>query len=538
MSAGGAPANLLVTLLRSPIVWALLMVAVLNFDPFGIGRATSAQSQAIFDRIFTVPAYPPGTGAEEQQRLAATPVSVVLVDEGYVQYAGEGRWPLRYKTQLSLLKEIVDWQPRAIFLDFLYRYRHDDEDAFQALLHYITQDARAAGVPIYLPVLLSGDGRFACSRPFQDENIELTDQSSILKDVNNDSVRKVFVGWSGCGDRMPLLINGQLNSRTPAMAMYRQLCADRLADSLKEPKNPNLTDFEKDLDASCEADLAEFRDPMNIQWGITATPLHRAIIQGQGQFCPPLESRAQAVGFSLKQLWAMLASAFSDSRLPPTFLSCLQVDTFNASYFDERSRIYEALDANPDYVRMGEPFPPEAFITDRYVFVGSGLDMVDRMENHLYESIPGVYNHAMAMHNLVHWGRKYVREMGKFYQILVEALGAILVVLAFQALMGRLDEPHRPYQLVLLVIAKLLAPFVIALLYMWCVVLFYGVLFDVRVSVGDWLGVGAIAGLVARYSLADLKNDIFEYYNLKQPQEVAGNASPEADGPGQDEPPR
>ena len=104
------------------IIYALLVgvifVVFSKIDPFGIKTAADIQSESIFMQLVGGPWY---------QSKAQEKITVVLIDDQYLEKTKDS-WPMPYVHQAHFLMDILDFNPKAIYLDIIYRHDHENED--------------------------------------------------------------------------------------------------------------------------------------------------------------------------------------------------------------------------------------------------------------------------------------------------------------------------------------------------------------------------------------------------------------------------
>src|SRR5690606_6728382 len=172
-----------------------LMLYVGIFNPFGIRDAADKSTENWLLRMHA-PFYPEQGQAE---------VVVVLIDD---QALSDMRtsWPMRYAEQARLLRQLLGYQPKSLFIDLLYTQRRFDGGSTESLRRVLLS-AREQGTPLIL-----ADYRDAAGR------------SQLLPELRA-AAQTAQVNWSGYGERYPLVLDAtQGDPRTPALQLYQTAC--------------------------------------------------------------------------------------------------------------------------------------------------------------------------------------------------------------------------------------------------------------------------------------------------------------------------
>ncbi|MEF2145034.1 MAG: CHASE2 domain-containing protein [Desulfovibrionaceae bacterium] len=187
------------------VIWGVVGGLWSTLDPFGLGRASSAYSQQIVDRV-TAPFY----SSAGQDRIV-----VVLIDDATLESRGEG-WPPPYDTYSTFIYRILRQHPKALFVDImLERMRLRDKESFE-----LAHDTLAALVPEYgIPLIF---GQSSPGAP------------NLFKDI--PGVETAAITWNGPG--YPLLLSGVGQTQlTPAASLYQHVCAEADIGSPGCPEN-------------------------------------------------------------------------------------------------------------------------------------------------------------------------------------------------------------------------------------------------------------------------------------------------------------
>lgn len=327
-------------------------------------------------------------------------LTTVLLDDAFLSREGRS-WPLPYAAHAEILGRIARFQPRAIFLDFLFLHPHQGDDSLPLLvdtLQWLDEQ--------HLPVLV------AAPNPCLPPTAALADGSPELRpglgvmDAVTAVATPVIVEWESYGELYPLAFAPRsFAEEAPRAARCAEAEAEgpwrSVALSLFEAacRNGNSA-------TGCRAWRAEPRaapPPMLVRWGARVPPDDEAAESDPS--CEGLDfSRNDKARWSLRVLRADLFRGFTHDE--PRFQSCPFIDTLSLS---------ELFLRDPE---TGHDWTPEevehelrALLHDRVVLVGSGLAQSnDKTVSPVHGEVPGVYEHAMALDNLLTYGPDYYEQ--------------------------------------------------------------------------------------------------------------------------------
>ncbi len=463
------------TLLVS-LFWGLLG----QLDPFGIKSAAALHSESIFMRIIGAPWY---------QSAAQDDITVVLIDDNYLEEIGL-YWPMPYYEQEWLLSNILAFEPRAVFLDLLYRHKHEEaDDSVQLLLDTISQTGEdKPQIPIFIPYLIEDrQGINTCNgQPDNSSTPPVTAgsmviQDSVIKEFRESNTVKTYVGWAGCNNRYPSYILQDSNYKTPAFALFERSCN---GDSQK------TTHF---CQESYSGNSNDFIEPMVINWGAGVSTSNQAALENENISCTPnpvgLYSKFK---YSATQLYTSLRQSLSSNPERGTSEQCPYTDTVHATWFLGSSPKTHA------YL--------EEMLRDRIVLVGTKLDAIhDYIISPVHGQVPGVYLFAMALDNYLTYGTEYFKEMNTKLAILIE----LFVLFSISFGMGVLSK-YNPVLLwdiektagnahkVRKIIQKAMSAITLLLLYKLIIpvamsFLFAFIMWKCRFAPMDWIGVSFLS---------------------------------------------
>jgi len=372
-------------------ICAVLGWTMMAWAPFGVDEHTQAATRDVIYRALG-PLY---------ESAAHESITVVLLDDTAMARLGAlespvgfiaNDWPARYADHANLLLTLLEYRPRAIFVD-MHFVRERVGDATAGQLYSILQLARARGET---EVLIGGGFRSTPATPMQARIAE--------------HAQLVPIFWRGAGESYPLTVcesrpgtkcggeeNGESEGETEtgserivafgAYALYRSLC---LGDHPWRHCEGEVLQAEPD----------EPLPPLSVIWGNrprqdvptwpgTEEPARRDCVPApQG----PLEVAGHAVRFLVRGLAG--GSAEPKARRCP-YHRTLPADLLMARHWSSEDRDKELA----------------GLLHDGVVFYGGSFaGMADLVASPVQGQLPGVYLHAMALDNLLRLGSGYIRD--------------------------------------------------------------------------------------------------------------------------------
>ncbi|APX93250.1 hypothetical protein BWR19_10075 [Halomonas sp. 1513] len=327
----------------------LLGFWALSGDPF---RLSSTSDQALSAAYHNL-----------QVRLSSVsppPLTVLTIDNDDIRRAhaedffDSDDWPLDYDDHRRLLTWLVDSgdrPPAGVFYDIFFEQPRTSSGDLAGLGERLAKLAEFDDLP---PVYLAGGGDYMpISQATQDAlgGAQLTP-----------------IAWSGLGDYYPLaapLSPGAHPTATPAPLMYQALC---------DASNR----------ACRELDLQQ--PPISLRWGLRS-----------GDTCVPDSWPSRAWSSTARVFASVMQGVVNVAPPPPANPACLPIRTLRLQQLHE----YGPAALVPPGVAEDEPYA---------VMVGVTMPSAgDFHPTPVYESLPGVYLHAMAFENLWRAGDNYLR---------------------------------------------------------------------------------------------------------------------------------
>lgn len=280
-------------------------------------------------------------------------IVLLLLDDAFL-LRHDLHWPLPYQEQAKVLARLLHYRPQAVFVDLLYSHDHSRANETPQVLanvfaRYAQQD---------IPVLLASTG----------QTLPQTNQADTLSELAKVT-KPAIIQWDDQGDRYPLTVTGSDGQPlpTPAQALYQEYC-QRQTCELRE--------------------MAADAPPIAVQWG-----LHTASQQpllSNSQHC---QLRSSALAETFQMVLTALFWRFST----PATLPCPYTLTLNAAELETTLPEERAL--------------LRSVLQGRLVLVGADITgAADRIHSPVHGQIPAVYQHAMALDNLITLQADYYRD--------------------------------------------------------------------------------------------------------------------------------
>ncbi len=319
-------------------------------------------------------------GSSDYGQGARDNITVVYMDEIFlddiesIKFLGQEYvdWPLPYKTQAAIFNRILKYKPKAIFIDLAYLKQRENNTELSYLSEGFVENAKHAGkegaeVPIFLAAL---ETTVFDIQHNAHQHIRLP-----LEKFNQITV-PTLVGWDNSSSHYPLTMNvAGTEYPTAAFALYQSVCAP----------NCNISNRQSSL----------YKDALAIQWPDRDTRyLIHTSDNNENTGCHSSNKpfwRKTLVLFRQK-----LKSVVATQNYEPSY--CPPVDTVHASIL---------IDPNTHHFQKSL----RELIEGRVILIGASvLGAEDLIFTPTHGMQPGVYLHAMALDNLLHYGIEYPRD--------------------------------------------------------------------------------------------------------------------------------
>lgn len=451
--------------------WAAVVAGLLmQLDPFGMSSATDIHSEKIYSRFISGPFYPTGKDNPAQNKI-----TVILVDK--YKYS----WPPSYKKQAAWLSEILLHKPKAVFIDFIYVKKHENDKGLGELVKTIKEST----IPIYIPFLAEADS-VTCADDHPRTAHQILKKDTTIKEIREAILKngyehkienQTFIGWSGCGNRYPLYLGNYTRFPTPALTMFKQYCRD-YKDSYIHAARVCKHGFDR---------IEEYYSkPMAVIWGTRTSEANQKLFNDFGLPC-----KSPTFLDHLLHLPGDIFEGVPDRGIRS---NCTHTDTVLFSMFNSSTE------------KVEDPFDP--FIKDRYVFVGVDIPLSnDFIINSINGKVAGVYLLAMAFDNLINFGTEYNHDLDKLPKaaltIAVLFISIFLLKIINLGLKKIKNKDNKSWFYFRCVVIKMVLPF--------SLVLGSGFLFmQLNASPADWIAIAIAIFYFSPVSISKIINSILD----------------------------
>jgi hypothetical protein len=385
---------------------ALVLIGALLFVFHGIRYYLTPWSQAIINGIVKY-SYP-HTGQKE--------TTVVLFREENLQQLKEP-YPVSYTRHAMVVDALASFEPRAIFIDFVFMDKRDGTDKLQQAIC----DAQTARIPVYVAAIRPmEDPDFPCAKKVSAQMAPVYAASGVLTYAHRIAYEK----------RVPA---------DPGPAGDKSASDKRVGHKRVRDKGVGAKDTEKDTVV-----VKEFLTTPAFAMASALGKLEAGetqdmeIIWGNG--VPKVNTKWMAECARSGSWFAHLVSIFADNPLKTSKLRCPYTRTVSVAHLLLSSNDKELAD----------------LVRGKVVFYGAAFDLAgDRVASPVFDELPGVYLHAMAYDNLVTLGKNYKRAEREFLtpslagrQISIPLTGVVdaLLLLVTVTIVLLVEEPPLPVQ--------------------------------------------------------------------------------------------
>lgn len=381
---------------------SLFLALLYQLDPFGLSSLSQHHSQRLFQR-WTADLYP--------DREAARKINVILFSDSDLEKMHLS-WPPPYSVHAEILERIVEFSPKAVFVDIAFVDRYRNDPTFMELGEII-RTYREENIPLY----------FAAGRT--DGNLP----DGVIPELA--AAGALLVSAPGTGDDRQSF-SYPLEVKINSEKQKHRECATRLSAATAMYASSLLNDStERDsqLQRSFLTRKGYLDEQRNSDMQLVWRFFHKA--GNNGPFRCERISRSPLLNFWQGLNWDL---TFSDvvpknrsSEVPSTVQICPPQDTISV----------EQLLFN-----LTQPFIQELTFSlqQSYVIYGAYLAFnEDLVHPPTHTPIPGAFYHAMALDNLLTFGSEYRRTAESVFDCLrltkpmaIELLSLLLLVLLVQ----------------------------------------------------------------------------------------------------------
>jgi hypothetical protein len=359
---------------------------LLTYDPLGFGNFSGRVSEGILYNI-AAPFYGKGAFGGPDATPEAAPVSwnkhisVMLFDDSALGSLNTS-WPVSIDLHTKLLSDLYEtYKPAAIMIDLSFIDRRDgQQENLEALRDLLLKIREEKTTTVYLAA-----------------DSTVPKNSNILEELR-DAATLAAVAWPAphYAFEDPLYYPmAQRNTDAltatfegPAYTIYRDLCLNATSELRASMHCPDAKWLAPD-----------FHDPMQVVWGVEAPNLN----WDQSNLGEHFNCKAVS-----PSLYGRLL-AFADYKFSESDEEFLQTCPYAQlilvrNFMDPKFRAYK--DVQEAYANALGPSSEGPKI----IFYGAQLQgMEDSLYNYTHGKVAGVYLHAMALDNLLTFGRQYIR---------------------------------------------------------------------------------------------------------------------------------
>lgn len=392
----------LTTIIRY-FIFVFVGVFALGEDPFGLASSSQMAFQNAYINL-TAPFY---------KESAQNDIVMVSVDEESMAYLHDkgvtraNNWPLVYKDHASILKYLLEAQPRAIFMDVYFKEERATDETFNHLQGVIKR-ANSKAIP-----LLFAQGY---------EHEQLTPMQLKLDAYGGLAVN----GWQNYETHYALKLD---NEESIAYRLYRIACLE-----------------DQPFD-SCSANTLQPQDvaagtSFAVQWADRAADVpfpqysELACDKPARQAYQVPDALDRVVDIVIKTMGIVTRGFFNDPN--NTHSPCLYHQTLPVEQLVD---VVKAININE--ACWGEA-KSDAVVTQQYqdakrlchllkdkivIYTVNIEAATDKFDSPVHGSVPGAYRHAMALDNLIVEGSRITYKLDDYINSVNHIVWAVLVAL-------------------------------------------------------------------------------------------------------------
>jgi CHASE2 domain-containing sensor protein len=354
------------------LVWIVFLYALgaACFVFHGIAFHLTPWSQAVVNGI--VKHWYPDVKREE--------TTVVLFREQNLEDLGE-TYPVSYKTHAQVLRRLLDYKPRAVFVDFMFLEKRANEPELRDAICKLTEN----GIPVYLASPSVAETHTKGKPDIKNES----NANRVVSRVRQELLNCREPSPSGI---KPQLVNAEMESTYGVSGVLEYKLEGKTADGKED--SPAMAMLPPELKSSMG------KEPMEIIW-----PSGRPLPVNNWIICERTEGLVE-----------ILSHGPETEEIKS---GCPYTPTISVRHLlkDEHPHITNALEK-------------------RSVFYGAGFEGAgDVLVSPVYKAMPAVYLHAIAHDNLLTLGNNYKRAKTTLISQLVNhgLLLVIVLILIFPA---------------------------------------------------------------------------------------------------------
>lgn len=383
-------------------VYTFVGCLVLLENPLGMADASDAAFQRAHNRIFS-PFY---DNSAQDTSLA------VIVSESSMKYLYENgiteanSWPLLYSDHILILEKILNFHPRAVFVDIYFKDKRSTDPSFEEF-EYLLDDANALGIPLLF------------AKGYADE--KLTEAQKSLDKYGGLTVN----GWEYYSDRYTLKPHGE---NSVAVDLYEIACGKHNAYKACEEEKLDIGQVSEDEAIAVDWSLKPGRNLFPDRIRLDCISPNELFVESVDESFFSKLTQYISTGYNYLRLYTL------DVDNP-----CLYTNTLPA----------ETLISIVKKGSESELAQLQVEVEDKIIFYGIDIGaMTDEFNSPVHGLVPGVYRHSMALDNLITEGKfvKFKKDDAlDFWDCVCWFAICLTVLLRQKELIGRIPGVSKYY---------------------------------------------------------------------------------------------
>ncbi|HEY1542836.1 MAG TPA: CHASE2 domain-containing protein [Xanthobacteraceae bacterium] len=338
----------------APLLSVFIVFFFTVLDPFDFESATKRQSAKLFYKIYAT-LYP--TTSRDK-------ITIVRLDDYTLSHWEPPQsWPPSHAVHGRILLDILKYKPAAVFVDMYFREHAADE--FEHTATAIREYAKQK-VPLFL---VAAGPTSQAPAPARKEVLLLSEDPTL-------ALRLVSAQVDAEPGEIPIYpLYGDDGRESAALALYQAFCKTNQSDAKCEP----IPD-------------PESVEPMEVVWGLQPAKANcdNALGTDDSRWCSDVSSNP------LVRLVQLFIAALIPKEWRP--LDPMRIE-------------YHATIAADDVMDGGQQARLGPLLTGKIVLYGAHIALLpDKISSPVHGEIDGIYIHAMALDNLMTFGRDYVHQ--------------------------------------------------------------------------------------------------------------------------------
>lgn len=412
-------------------------------DIFRIGDAPKSKTEEILNNIL----------APFHESKADDKIAIILVNESIMcnivkitkgnnrekNCTHSNAWPPAYHSYEYIISALADLEPKAVFIDLLFDAQRDTDETWPILLRSLSYTIDPSTEKPASPFIFAATAQTKDKLPLE---------------VNGEGYwPNAPVNWHlSLGPRYPLAVTMEYDHRqhfTPAAMLY-------CLDGMNRPEV--CKDWERAIDDS--RPLA----PISLRWDDQPSPSQEAWLAyrfGGNTGRPPEPCRAgpEKMGFRESLLQSLeFAKVFLLNQVeerpseygPRLYNRCSPYLTLHADQLVWAYQGHKLTKTGQNFGQMRD------LLRGRYIFIGlDSASYPDLTFSPIHQTVPGVFQHATALDNLITFGSNYPGHAGtfgpfaadRFFTAALWLVGVLMSAALYRAMLGLGAESGAPHNI-------------------------------------------------------------------------------------------